>query len=29
VCRYNRRTLRVRGVLPSDHNMIRATIRLR
>jgi endonuclease/exonuclease/phosphatase family metal-dependent hydrolase len=28
VCRFNRRTLRVRGILPSDHNMIRATIRL-
>ncbi len=25
---YNRSTMRVRGVLPSDHNMVRATIRL-
>jgi endonuclease/exonuclease/phosphatase family metal-dependent hydrolase len=29
VCHFNRRTLRVRGILPSDHNMIRATIRIR
>jgi len=29
VCRFNRRTLRVKGILPSDHNMIRATIRIR
>jgi hypothetical protein len=28
VCDFNPRTLRVRGPLPSDHNMIRARIRV-
>lgn len=28
VCSFNHRTLRVHGILPSDHNMIRATITL-
>lgn len=28
VCDYDPRTLRVRGTLPSDHNMIRARVRL-